>query len=162
MTLEPGDVILTRTAAGASVVVPVNVVEVRLGGAGSVTSTIVEGAAELAPYGAMPRATADARALPGANPPPPSRPPRRGPWFSATTRWPRSARYRRPPDGAADPARIETTFLSGLRPTRSDLPMVGYARTLRYVAVRADVREAMKGAEDAQKRAVSRCPRATS
>ena len=75
MTLEPGDVILTGTPAGASVVVPGDVVEVRLEGAGSVTSTIVAGAAELAPYGAMPRATADARAFAtGANPPPPSPP----------------------------------------------------------------------------------------
>jgi regulator of RNase E activity RraA len=49
---------------------------------------------------------------------------------------------------------IQTTFLGGLRPTRPDLSMVGYARTLRYVAIRADVREAMKGGEDAQKRAV--------
>ena len=32
--------------------------------------------------------------------------------------------------------------------------MVGYARTLRYVAIRADVREAMKPGDDAQKRAV--------
>ena len=70
MTLEPGDVILTGTPAGASVVVPGDVVEVRLEGAGSVTSTIVEGPAELAPYGAMPRATDEARAFAtGANRP---------------------------------------------------------------------------------------------
>ena len=49
---------------------------------------------------------------------------------------------------------IQTTFLTGLRPTRPDLRMVGYARTLRYVAIRADVREAMKAGDDAQKRAV--------
>ncbi len=49
---------------------------------------------------------------------------------------------------------LQTTFLGGLRPTRPDLSMVGYARTLRYVAIRADVRESMKGTEDAQKRAV--------
>ena len=49
---------------------------------------------------------------------------------------------------------IETTFLVGLRPTRPDLRMVGYAHTLRYVAIRADVREAMRGSEDAQKRAI--------
>ena len=48
---------------------------------------------------------------------------------------------------------IQSTFLTGLGPTRPDLRMVGYAHTLRYVAVRADVREAMKGSEDAQKRA---------
>ena len=49
MTLEPGDVILTGTPAGANVVAPGDVVEVTLEGAGSVTSTIVEAGAELAP-----------------------------------------------------------------------------------------------------------------
>ena len=107
MTLEPGDVILTGTPAGASVVVPGDVVEVRLGGAGSVTSTIVEGAAELAPYGAMPRATADARAFAtGANPPPPSPPAPPRPVVLSD-----EARRRAAPgidghaDGAADPPR---------------------------------------------------------
>jgi regulator of RNase E activity RraA len=49
---------------------------------------------------------------------------------------------------------IQSTFLTGLGPTRPDLRMVGYAHTLRYVAIRADVRDAMKGSEDAQKRAI--------
>jgi 5-oxopent-3-ene-1,2,5-tricarboxylate decarboxylase / 2-hydroxyhepta-2,4-diene-1,7-dioate isomerase len=50
---------------------------------------------------------------------------------------------------------VQTTFLGGLRASRPDLRMVGYAHTLRYVAIRADVREALKGqGEDAQKRAV--------
>ena len=47
MTLEPGDVILTGTPAGANVVGPGDVVEVKLDGAGTVTSTIVEAGAEL-------------------------------------------------------------------------------------------------------------------
>jgi 5-oxopent-3-ene-1,2,5-tricarboxylate decarboxylase / 2-hydroxyhepta-2,4-diene-1,7-dioate isomerase len=157
MTLEPGDVILSGTPAGASVVVPGDVVEVRLEGAGSVTSTIVAGAGELAPYGAMPKATADARAFAtgGAAPTAPTQP-------TAPTP------PRLPADAEAALRRvstatltvqltrrgIQTTFLGGLRPTRPDLRMVGYARTLRYVALRADVREAMKGSEDAQKRLV--------
>ena len=49
---------------------------------------------------------------------------------------------------------VANTFLTGLRPLRTDLRMVGYARTLRYVATREDVREARRGSEDAQKRAV--------
>ncbi|HEY8859630.1 MAG TPA: fumarylacetoacetate hydrolase family protein, partial [Gaiellales bacterium] len=40
ITLEPGDVILTGTPAGANVVGPGDVVEVSLEGAGSVTSTV--------------------------------------------------------------------------------------------------------------------------
>jgi 5-oxopent-3-ene-1,2,5-tricarboxylate decarboxylase/2-hydroxyhepta-2,4-diene-1,7-dioate isomerase len=49
---------------------------------------------------------------------------------------------------------VQSTFLTGLTAIRPDLRMVGYARTLRYVAIRADVRQAMQGSEDAQKRAV--------
>lgn len=148
MTLERGDVILTGTPAGTGVVQPGDVVEVSLEGAGSVTSTVVQAAAELKPYGAMPKATAEARAFAtGVNTPRPA---------------PLSA------DGMAALEQvstatltvqltrrgIQTTFLTGLQATRPDLRMVGYAHTLRYVAVRADVREAMKGTEDAQKRAV--------
>ncbi|MFZ1997652.1 MAG: fumarylacetoacetate hydrolase family protein [Solirubrobacteraceae bacterium] len=152
MTLEPGDVILTGTPAGANVVAPGDVVQVTLEGAGSVTSTIVEGAAALAPYGAMPKATDEARAFAtGVTP------------ASATAGPPRLS-----PDAEAALRRvstatltvqltrrgIQTTFLTGLRPTRSDLRMVGYAHTLRYVAIRADVRESLQGSEDAQKRAI--------
>ncbi|HLH67397.1 MAG TPA: fumarylacetoacetate hydrolase family protein [Solirubrobacteraceae bacterium] len=179
MTLEPGDVILTGTPAGAGVVGPGDVVEVtveagpqRSGSSGAsdpaaaaaargrraagraapaisrVTSTIVEAERELAPYGAMPRATAEARAhATGVNGPRPAqlsdaalRALRRVSTATLTVQLARRG--------------IQTTFLSGLRPTRPDLRMVGYARTLRYVAVRADVRESIRGAADAQKRIV--------
>ncbi len=153
MTLEPGDVILTGTPAGASVVVPGDLVEVRLEGAGAVTSTIVESAEALAPYGAMPKATPDARAFATGAPPPPPSPPR-----PAVLSADAVAALRQVSTATLTVQLtrrgIQTTFLSGLRPTRPDLRMVGYARTLRYVAIRADVREAMKGSEDAQKRAV--------
>jgi 5-oxopent-3-ene-1,2,5-tricarboxylate decarboxylase/2-hydroxyhepta-2,4-diene-1,7-dioate isomerase len=148
MTLEPGDVILTGTPAGTGVVGPGDVVEVTLAGAGTVVSTIVPAASELKPYGAMPKATPEARAFAtGVNTPRPA---------------PLSA------DGVAALKQVSTatltvqlsrrgiqsTFLTGLLPTRPELRMVGYAHTLRYVAIRADVRESLKGSEDAQKRAV--------
>jgi 5-oxopent-3-ene-1,2,5-tricarboxylate decarboxylase / 2-hydroxyhepta-2,4-diene-1,7-dioate isomerase len=148
MTLEPSDVILTGTPAGANVVGPGDVVEVSLEGAGSVTSTVVEAPDALKPYGAMPKATAEARA------------------FATGVSTPTPAALSE--DALAilhevstatltvqlNRRGIQSTFLTGLGPTRPDLRMVGYARTLRYVAIRADVREAMKGSEDAQKRAV--------
>jgi 5-oxopent-3-ene-1,2,5-tricarboxylate decarboxylase / 2-hydroxyhepta-2,4-diene-1,7-dioate isomerase len=150
MTLEPGDVILTGTPAGASVVVPGDVVEVRLEGAGSVTSTIVAGAVELAPYGAMPKATADARAFATGTPPPAPTAPRLPAGAEAALRRVSTATL----TVQLTRRGVQTTFLTGLRPTRPDLRMLGYARTLRYVAIRADVREVMQGSEDAQKRAV--------
>jgi 5-oxopent-3-ene-1,2,5-tricarboxylate decarboxylase / 2-hydroxyhepta-2,4-diene-1,7-dioate isomerase len=163
MTLEPGDVILTGTPAGANVVAPGDVVEVSLEGAGSVTSTVVESDAELAPYGAMPKATDDARAFATGVTPAPATPAAGTPAAATPVGPPRL-----PADTEAALRRVSTatltvqltrrgiqsTFLTGLRPTRPDLSMVGYARTLRYVAIRADVREALKGSEDAQKRAV--------
>jgi regulator of RNase E activity RraA len=148
MTLLPGDIILTGTPAGNGVDSPGDTVEVILEGAGSVVSTIVESSSAIEPYGAMPKATPEARAFAnGANAPRPA-------VLSA--------------DGLAALRQVSTatltvqltrrgipsTFLTGLGPIRPDLRMVGYAHTLRYVAIRPDVREAMKGAEDAQKRAV--------
>jgi 5-oxopent-3-ene-1,2,5-tricarboxylate decarboxylase/2-hydroxyhepta-2,4-diene-1,7-dioate isomerase len=148
MTLLSGDIILTGTPAGTGVVSPGDTVEVILEGAGSVLSTVVESSSAIEPYGAMPKATAEARAFAtGANAPRPA-------VLSA--------------DGFAALRQVSTatltvqltrrgipsTFLTGLGPIRPDLRMVGYAHTLRYVAIRPDVREAMKGTEDAQKRAV--------
>jgi 5-oxopent-3-ene-1,2,5-tricarboxylate decarboxylase/2-hydroxyhepta-2,4-diene-1,7-dioate isomerase len=150
MTLEPGDVILTGTPAGANVVAPGDVVEVTLAGAGSVTSTIVEAGADLAPYGAMPKATDEARAFATGTPPTPPTPRRLPADAEAALRQVSTATLTVQLTNRG----IQTTFLSGLRPTRPDLRMVGYAHTLRYVAARADVREALKGGLDAQKRAV--------
>jgi 5-oxopent-3-ene-1,2,5-tricarboxylate decarboxylase / 2-hydroxyhepta-2,4-diene-1,7-dioate isomerase len=151
MTLEPGDVIFTGTPAGANVVAPGDVVEVRLEGAGSVTSTIVEGRSELAPYGAMPKATDEARAF--ATGVTPASAPRRAVLSDdavAVLRLLSTATL----TVQLTRRGIQTTFLTGLRPTRPDLRMVGYAHTLRYVAIRADVRESLQGSEDAQKRAI--------
>jgi 5-oxopent-3-ene-1,2,5-tricarboxylate decarboxylase / 2-hydroxyhepta-2,4-diene-1,7-dioate isomerase len=164
MTLEPGDIILTGTPAGANVVAPGDVVEVTLEGAGSVTSRVIEAAADLAPYGAMPKATDEARAFATGVTPASAGPAGSAPAAPAAP----AAASRLTPEAEAALRQvstatltvqltrrgIQTTFLSGLRPTRTDLGMVGYARTLRYVAIRADVRESMKGSEDAQKRVV--------
>ncbi|MGH2843165.1 MAG: fumarylacetoacetate hydrolase family protein [Solirubrobacteraceae bacterium] len=148
VTLEVGDVILTGTPTGTGVVGPGDVIEVSLDGAGPVSTTVVAAQQPLRPYGAMPRATAAARAYA----------------TGASTLRPLTLSA----DAHAMLQRVSTatltvnlakqgvhgTFLTGLRPSRPDLRMVGYARTLRYVAFRADVREADRGREDAQKRIV--------
>jgi len=150
MTLLPGDIILTGKPAGAGIVTPGDIVAVELKGAGTVPSTVVEASAPLEAYGAMPRATPEARA------------------FATGGRADAGAPGRLSADAEAALGRIstatltaqlarrgiETTFLSGLRPSRPDLRMIGRARTLRYGAIRSDVREAMRGGEDAQKRVV--------
>ncbi len=150
MTLERGDVILTGTPAGTGIVAPGDVVAVELEGAGTVTSTIVEASAPLPAYGAMPKATAEARAFAAGGPMGDPRPPRLSAEAQAALRRVSTATL------TAQLTRrgIETTFLPGLRPARPDLRMVGHARTLRYGALRSDVREAMRGLQDAQKRVV--------
>ena len=148
MTLERGDVILTGTPAGAGVVEPGDVVEVELDGAGAVRSTIVEASEPLARYGAMPRATADARAFAtGVNAPRP-----------VTLSTDALAALRRVSTATLTvqlaKRGVANTFLTGLRPLRPDLRMVGYAHTLRYVATREDVRDAQRRTDDVQKLAV--------
>ncbi len=49
---------------------------------------------------------------------------------------------------------IRSTFLSGLKPTHPELRMVGRARTLRYVALREDVRLTGPGERTGQKQVV--------
>ena len=65
MTLEPGDVILTGTPAGSTVVEPGDLVEVEVTAGDATTgrlrSPIVEAQYTLPPFGAMPRMTDEAR-----------------------------------------------------------------------------------------------------
>jgi len=49
---------------------------------------------------------------------------------------------------------IRSSFLSGLRPLHPDLRMVGRARTLRYVALREDLRQQYSAGLNAQRRVV--------
>ncbi len=50
---------------------------------------------------------------------------------------------------------IRSTFLSGLKPTRPELRLLGYAHTLRYVPMREDLQaRLMAGPVNAQRRAV--------
>jgi regulator of RNase E activity RraA len=49
---------------------------------------------------------------------------------------------------------IRSTFLSGLKPTHPELRLIGRARTLRYVALREDVRLTGPGERTAQKQVV--------
>lgn len=148
MTLERGDVILTGTPAGSRTVEPGDVVEVELAGASRVRSAIVEAPHPLRPFGALPKVSGAARAAAaGVNAP---RPVSLSKEAKAALRSVSTATL----TAQLMKRGVRSAFLSGLSPTRRDLRMVGYAHTLRYVALREDVRAAGAGAEDAQKRAV--------
>ena len=132
MTLEPGDVILTGTPAGAGGRRPRRRVEVELDGRGTVTQPSSRRRPRCGPSGRSrnrlrPRARRHRRQRP--------------------RRW---SRLRRGDGGAAHVSTatlsvqlarrgVSNTFLAGLRPTRPDLRLLGYAYTLRYVPLREDV-----------------------
>ena len=151
MTLEPGDVILTGTPGRLA---PGRARRRRRDRArrrrAASRNTIVEADAPLAPIGAhaegRPRAVRRRQRLRGRGAP------RRARCRGARAPCSRSRRRRSPRSCASAGSR--NTFLAGLRPTRPDLRLLGYAHTLRYVPLREDVRDADRAELNAQKRAV--------
>jgi 5-oxopent-3-ene-1,2,5-tricarboxylate decarboxylase / 2-hydroxyhepta-2,4-diene-1,7-dioate isomerase len=148
VTLEPGDIILTGTPAGSRPAAPGSVVEIEIDGVGKVANRIVESSA-LPEFGAQPKVTEATRAAAYG-----TQPSIRTVELSAEARAALlevstatlTVQLKR--HGIAD------TFMAGLRPTRPDLRLLGYARTLRYVPLREDIRDADTAELNAQKRAV--------
>ena len=162
VTLETGDVILTGTPAGSTVVTPGDVVEVEVSAgeqsSGRLRSPITEADYRLDPPGAMPRAD-DAE---------------RSAAFGAA----RSVSGGTAPATAAGSLSSQATLaglrevstatlaallrkrglngltLDGLRSTRPRARMAGYARTVRYLPLREDLSAAYGGGMNAQKRAI--------
>ncbi|MGN6503111.1 MAG: fumarylacetoacetate hydrolase family protein [Pseudolysinimonas sp.] len=161
ITLDPGDVILTGTPAGSSVVAPGDTVEVEVdvpGGpsTGRLVTPVVEGTVPLGDYGAGPRVTAAQRI---------------DAWGSAEAAGlgPSGADA----DGALDDelramlGSVGTATLSaqlrqrgydavsidGIRASRPGSRMVGRARTLRFGPYRPDLAETHGTGFTAQKRA---------
>jgi 5-oxopent-3-ene-1,2,5-tricarboxylate decarboxylase/2-hydroxyhepta-2,4-diene-1,7-dioate isomerase len=147
MTLEPGDIILTGTPAGSRPVEPGDVVTVELPGLSTLRNPIVEGAA-IAGFGAQPRVSSATRAAAlGVNAP------------RAVTLSEQAMAALRTVSTATLSVQISRrgvrdTFVKGLRPTRPDLRLLGYAHTLRYVPLREDVRDADTAELNAQKAAI--------
>jgi 2-keto-4-pentenoate hydratase/2-oxohepta-3-ene-1,7-dioic acid hydratase in catechol pathway/regulator of RNase E activity RraA len=167
VTLEPGDVILTGTPTGSTVVKPGDVVEVEVTAgdqsSGRLRSPIAEADYRLDPPGAMPRA--DEAASSAAF----------GPARSAKGSTARGAAYGAQADPRDRPQAIlqglrevstatlaallrkrglNGLTLDGLRSTRPGARMAGYARTVRYLPLREDLFAAYGGGMNAQKRAI--------
>jgi regulator of RNase E activity RraA/2-keto-4-pentenoate hydratase/2-oxohepta-3-ene-1,7-dioic acid hydratase in catechol pathway len=150
LTLEPGDVILTGTPTGSTVVTPGDVVEVEVSAgdlsSGRLRSPIVEAGYRLDPPGAMPRATdADRAAAYGAthHPPVPDQEVLAKLSEVATATLAAVLRKRG----------LNTVTLDGLRSTRPERKMAGYARTVRYLPLREDL-SAAQPTMNAQKQAI--------
>jgi regulator of RNase E activity RraA/2-keto-4-pentenoate hydratase/2-oxohepta-3-ene-1,7-dioic acid hydratase in catechol pathway len=150
LTLEPGDVILTGTPTGSTVVTPGDVIEVEVSAgdlsSGRLRSPIVEADYRLDPPGAMPRATdAERAAAYGAahHPPVPDQEVL-NPLREVSTATLSAVLRKRGLNGLT---------LDGLRSTRPEQKMAGYARTVRYLPLREDL-SAAQGPMNAQKRAI--------
>lgn len=153
-TLQRGDVILTGTPAGASVVGPGDTVEVEVDSTdperpattGRLRTTIVEGSA-LASWGAQPRVDDEGRATA---------------YGTATTSdpLPQELRTRLTSVGVATLSSqlrkrgLNAVAVDGVHPARPGSRFAGSARTLRYVPYREDLFAAYGGGFNAQKRLV--------
>ncbi|OLF05763.1 hypothetical protein BLA60_35230 [Actinophytocola xinjiangensis] len=158
ITLEPGDVILTGTPTGAGIVLPGDVVEVELSGAGRLTNTVVAGP-RLAAFGATPTVSDEARAVAGKPatqlPAPTGTPaPGRPDGLSAATAHALSTVATATLSVQLRKRGLNEVFLAGVRPAHPGQRMLGRARTLRYLPLREDVFERIGGGMNAQKRAV--------
>lgn len=138
LTLEPGDVILTGTPAGAAVLRPGDVVQVEVdapGGpsSGRLITTAVAGELPLDPtLGAVP-----------------------GPLGSALTPALREKLLRTPVAGISAQLRkrgLNNVTIDGVRPLTPGRKVVGTARTLRFVPNREDLFKSHGGGYNAQKR----------
>ncbi len=160
-TLEPGDVILTGTPAGSSVIVPGDIVEVEVDDpetgatSGRLVTTVVEGEAPAfdEALGSLPlvddtqREEAwGSRALAGL-----PEQERRG--LSPQLR---AKLLEAPVAGLSQQLRkrgLDNVHIDGVRPLRADAKLVGTAKTLRFVPNREDLFRSHGGGYNAQKRA---------
>ncbi len=178
-TLEPGDVILTGTPAGSSVIVPGDVVEVEVDSpatgatSGRLVTTVVEGHGpaydpELGSLPAvddtqreeawgsreaagLPDSTGsrEAAGLPGST----STTGDTAPALSAELR---AKLLHAPVAGLSQQLRkrgLDNVTIDGVRPLHPDAKLVGTAKTLRFVPLREDLFQSHGGGYNAQKRA---------
>ncbi|MBD8605403.1 fumarylacetoacetate hydrolase family protein [Aeromicrobium sp. CFBP 8757] len=168
MTLHPGDVILTGTPAGSSVVMPGDVVEVEVDVPGTglmtgrLTTPVVAGAQSFSDIGDVPRVTdtdrldawgsvddAAARDVVLAAAPGTAKPvlsPELKAKLESVATATLSANLRK--------RGLNNVSIDGLQSTRTGAKVVGLARTLRYVPNREDLFKAHAGGFNAQKRAI--------
>lgn len=159
LTLEPGDIILTGTPAGASVAVPGDVVEVEVDSpqtghsSGRLTTTVTQGTTPFADFGAQPKTddlqreeaygSREAAGLPGLKSV--LTPELKKKLESVATATLSSQLRKRG---------LNNVSIDGLQATRPDRRVVGLARTLRYVPNREDLFETHGGGFNAQKKAI--------
>lgn len=161
LTLEPGDVILTGTPAGSSVVVPGDVVVVEVDAptaagaptSGRLVTTVVQGDVTFdADLGSLPavddRQRAEAWGSREAAGLPPERPSLDPDLRDLLAGLPVAAL-----SGQLRKRGLDNVTIEGVRPTRPGTRLVGVATTLRFVPLREDLFASHGGGQNAQKRA---------
>lgn len=157
-TLEPGDVLLTGTPAGSSVVVPGDVVEVEVDApadsgaptSGRLVTTVTQGDTPFDPtIGSLPAVDDIQRAeawgsADAAGPAPRGLDPALRTKLAAAPVAALSGQLRR--------LGLNNVTIDGVRPTRPGSKLVGTARTLRFVPGREDLFASHGGGYNAQKR----------
>ncbi|MDO8144605.1 fumarylacetoacetate hydrolase family protein [Isoptericola sp. 178] len=160
-TLEPGDVVLTGTPAGSSVVVPGQTVEVEVDAPGSpgaptsgrLVTRVTSGTTPFGDFGSQPAVDATQRAEAWGTEPPATAAPAPAPVLTDDQRA-RFATVAVATLSAALRRRGHTdVFLEGVHGLHPDDRFVGPARTLRLVPFRPDLFAAHGGGYNAQKRA---------
>lgn len=160
MTLEPGDVVLTGTPAGSSVIEPGDVVEVEVdvlgtfGTSGRLVTTVTQGEHPFdAAIGSVPEVDDAQRAEAWGSREAAGLPARPG---SVLTPELREKLLRAPVAGLSAQLRrrgLDDVHVDGVHPMHPASKLVGTARTLRFVPHRADLFASHGGGYNAQKRA---------
>ena len=161
ITLEPGDVILTGTPAGSSVVGPGDVVEVEVDAptapgaptTGRLVTPVTEGTVPLGDFGATPRVDDRQRTEAWGSP--------EAAGLAAAAAFTLSAELKARINSVGTATLsaqlrkrgLNNVSIDGLRSTRPGERLVGRARTLRYIPNREDLFEAHGAGYNAQKRA---------
>jgi len=159
MTLEPGDIILTGTPAGSSVIVPGDVVEVEVESPGTglssgrLTTTVIQGEVPFADFGNTPKVTdkdredaygsAEAAGLAPA-----------APVLTGELKAKLASVATATISGALRKRGLNNVSIDGLQPTKTGRKVIGTARTLRYVPNREDLFKSHGGGYNAQKRII--------
>ncbi|WP_033288833.1 fumarylacetoacetate hydrolase family protein [Amycolatopsis jejuensis] len=156
ITLEPGDIILTGTPAGSSVVQPGDTVEVEVTSGnhstGKLVTPITEGTVPLGSFGAQPKVDDAQREQAYGDRESAGLPPE----FVLTD----ELKAKLTSVGTATlSAQLRKNgynhvSIDGLATTRPDAKLIGRARTLRYVPFREDLFKSHGGGFNAQKRAI--------
>ncbi|WP_345153176.1 fumarylacetoacetate hydrolase family protein [Arthrobacter ginkgonis] len=162
MTLHPGDVILTGTPAGSSVVVPGDTVEVEVDfpsaglSSGRLSTPVVQGTESFADFGNLPRITeADRIDAFGSEEAAGVVPPVTG--KSALTEDVKAKLLSVATatiSGALRKRGLNNVSIDGLQATKGTQKVIGTARTLRYVPNREDLFKSHGGGYNAQKRII--------